>query len=135
MNPWVHTVTLVLATNTATWKHTRGLITDIINDSEVGLNLVKRSISDSTFPRRVTYHLPNPDLTVHVCYLRGDNRREHYRNAYSQFRLNGHKLAIESGKWNRRGRGRLPVEDRLCPCRSVQTELHVQSLSKVSDHT
>ena len=45
--------------------------------------------------------------------------------AYSQFRLSGHKLSIETGRWDRRGRGRLPVEERVCPCGAVQTEMHV----------
>ena len=105
------------------YKHIRGLITDNINDTEVGLNFLKQSICDSTSSRRVTYRLLNPDLTVDVCYLMGESITELYRIAYSQFRLNGHKLAIETGKWNRRGR--LPVEERLCPCGGVQTELHV----------
>lgn len=124
-DPWVHAMKLVLATNTATCKHVRGLITDNISDTEIGLNLLKRSICDSTSSRRVTYRLLNPDLTVDLCYLVGENITELYRIAYSQFRLSGHKLAIETGRWNRRGRGRLPVEERLCPCRRIQTELHV----------
>ena len=40
-------------------------------------------------------------------------------------RVIGHSLAIETGRWNRRGRGRLKVAERLCPCGAVQTELHV----------
>ena len=124
-DPWAHVVKLVLATNTVTCKHIRGLISDNINDTEVGLNLLKRSVSDSTSSRRVTYRQLNPDLSVDVCYLNSENVSEFNRIAYSQFRLSGHKLAIETGRWNRRGRGRLPVEERLCPCGSVQTEIHV----------
>ena len=48
-----------------------------------------------------------------------------HRISYTQFRISAHRLAIETGRWNRRGRGRLPIEERLCPCGAVQTELHV----------
>ena len=34
-------------------------------------------------------------------------------------------MCIETGRWNRRGRGRLPREKRLCVCGEVQTEWHV----------
>ena len=110
-----------MGTNTATARHVRGLISDDINDCEVGVNFLKCSICESTSSRRVTYRVLNPDLTVDICYVKGNNGRERYRIAYSQFRLSEHKLAIECGRWNRR----LPVEARLCQCGSVHTELHV----------
>ena len=40
-------------------------------------------------------------------------------------RVSSHSLAIEVGRWNRRGRGRLPIEERLCTCGEIQTEQHV----------
>ena len=43
-------------------------------------------------------------------------------------------LAIETGRWNRRGRGRLPVEQRLCPCGSVQTEPHVMESCPMTEN-
>ena len=33
--------------------------------------------------------------------------------------------AVETGRWNRRGRGRLPMEERLCTCCLVQSEEHI----------
>ena len=41
-------------------------------------------------------------------------------------RVIGHNLACETGRWNRRGRGRLLLEERVrvCPCGDVQTEQH-----------
>ena len=124
-DPWAYAVKVILATKTATARHVRGLISDNINDCELGLNFLKLSICESTSSRRITYQLLNPDLTVDICYVKGNNVSERYRVAYSQFRRSGHKLAIESGRWNRWGWVRLPVEERLCPCGSVQTELHI----------
>ena len=91
-DPWVHAVKLVLATNTTTCKYIRGLITDKLDDYVIGCNCLKQSIRDSTSSRRVTYRQLNPDLTVDVCYLKGETVKENYRIAYSQFRLSGHKL-------------------------------------------
>ena len=47
------------------------------------------------------------------------------RVSWTRLRLSAHSLAIETGRWNRRGRGRLPLEERLCSCGEVQTETHV----------
>ncbi|MPC60092.1 hypothetical protein E2C01_054129 [Portunus trituberculatus] len=43
----------------------------------------------------------------------------------SRLRIIGHNLTIETGHWNRRGRGRMEVVERLCPYGAVQTELQV----------
>ena len=43
----------------------------------------------------------------------------------TRFRVSSHSLAIETGRWNRRGRGRLPIHERLCTCGKIQTEEHV----------
>ena len=48
-----------------------------------------------------------------------------FRMAFTRFRVSSHSLCIETGRWNRRGRGRLPREERLCVCGEVQTEWHV----------
>ena len=44
---------------------------------------------------------------------------------WTRMRLSSHSLAVEVGRWNRRGRGTLPMEERLCVCGQVQTERHV----------
>ena len=36
--------------------------------------------------------------------------------------MSGHSLACETGRWNKRIRGRLPLNERLCECGSVQTD-------------
>ncbi len=133
-DPWTHAVKLVRATNISTSKYIDGLIRNKIDDVNAGVESVKLAVSTSLSSRRVTYRLLNPDLEVDELYLKKGNVKEIYRVAYSQFRLSGHKLAVETGRWNRRGRGRLPAEERLCPCGEVQTEMHVlESCSLTED--
>ena len=124
-DPWAHTVKLTLATNTPTSKHIQSLINNSIDDIKVGIESVKQSIINSTSSRRLTYKALNPPLTIHKVYKCRGNINEVHRMAFSRLRVIGHTLAIETGRWNRRGRGRLEVAERLCPCGAVQTELHV----------
>ena len=86
---------------------------------------VQQKITRSHSSRFVTYKDINPPLTVHPVYTVRHTIKEHHRKAFTQFRVSGHSLCIETGRWNRRGRGRLPPEERLCGCGQVQTERHV----------
>ena len=124
-DPWTHAVTLTLAANTPTSNHVTGLLNDTIDDIGLGMDTLKQSILHSESSRRVTYRELNPDMSVHEMYCRRGHGNEVYRRAFSRLRVIGHSLAIETGRWNRRGRGRLEVAERLCPCGAVQTELHV----------
>lgn len=45
--------------------------------------------------------------------------------SWTNLRLSWHLLAIEKGRWKRRGRGRLPLGETLCTSRLMQTETHV----------
>ena len=127
-DPWAHAVKLTLATNTPTSKHIKSLINNSVDDIKVGIEYVRQSILNSSSSRRTTYKLLNPTLTVHNMYKCRGNVNEVHRVAFSRLRVIGHTLAIETGRWNRRGRGRLEVAERLCPCGAVQTELHVLEL-------
>lgn len=133
-DPWAHTVRLTLATNTPTSKHIRGLIDNVVDDVKVDITRLKQSISDSVSSRRLAYKELNPTLTVHDIYMCRGKTNELHRMAFSRLRVIGHNLVIETGRWNRRGRGRLPVEERLCPCGAVQTELHVLELCPLTQH-
>ncbi|MPC97365.1 hypothetical protein E2C01_092677 [Portunus trituberculatus] len=68
-------------------------------------------------------------VPIHDVYTRRHGVREDHRVSFSRFRLSAQWLAVEVGKWNRRGRGRLPLEERLCPWGVVQTEDHVIKVS------
>ena len=64
-------------------------------------------------------------MQVHNIYNMKYMINELERMSWTKLRLSAHSLAIETGRWNRRGRGRLPVDQRLCQCGQVQTEHHV----------
>ena len=40
-------------------------------------------------------------------------------------KLSAHSPTIEEGRWNRRGRGRLPLEESMCSCGQVQMEAYI----------
>ena len=96
------------------------------HDVKVGQNLLKQSILNSDSNRLSFYKIINPNVNVHTIYTQCDIKiNEIYRMSWTKLRLSAHSLAIESGRWNRRGRGRLPMEERLCVCGQVQTESHI----------
>ena len=72
------------------------------------------------------YNTVNANFTVSDLYTSHlPQTNELHRVSWTRLRLSAHSLAIEEGRWNRRGRGQLPIEERLCTCGSVQTERHV----------
>ena len=75
--------------------------------------------------RRLTYKYVNSEMEVDKVYTKKQVINEVHRLCFTQFRTSGHSLACETGRWNRRGRGRLPLEERLCSCGQIQTEQHV----------
>lgn len=80
---------------------------------------VARSFSCSESSRRKIYKEINPDFGVHQVYNVRHTIHETQRISFTQFRVSGHSLACETGRWNRRGRGRIPMEERLCVCGQV----------------
>ncbi len=104
-DPWAHFVKIVLDSNTGTGRYINSFITEYVDDVSQGKDAVKLSIANSMYSRRIVY---KP--------LNAENREKKYVNevhrlAYSQFRVSGHWLAIEIGRWNSRERGRLyPTE-------------------------
>ena len=64
-------------------------------------------------------------MSVHDIHEGVVKVNETERISWTRMRLSAHSLAIESDRWNRRGRGRLPVEERLCTCGQIQSERHV----------
>ena len=61
----------------------------------------------------------------HEIYVTKTNINENHRISWTRMRVSGHSLAVEEGRWNRRGRGRLPLEEHLYECGEIQSERHV----------
>lgn len=74
-----------------------------INDIEVALNVLKAKRLESNSSRRIVYTDLSPNLSVHSVYTTKYSVSEHHRVAFTQFRVSAHSLAIEVGRWNRRG--------------------------------
>ena len=133
-DPWAHSVKLVLAARIPTSKYVHDLTHLSTDDVSVARNAMHFSLIQSQSSRRLTYKILNPDLTVHSIYNKRIGVNEVHRISFTQFRLSGHNLKIETGRWNRRGRGRLPIKERLCQCGEVQTELHVVQSCPLTQH-
>lgn len=124
-DPLMLVIHKVLDTRYTTRTYVHGLIFNNLDDIILTTESLKNDILRSESSRRMTYREINPGLSVHEVYRVRDSIPERERMSFTQFRLSAHSLAVETGRWNRRGRGRLPIEERLCPCGCIQTETHV----------
>ena len=124
-DPLAFAISTVLNTNNSTSRYVSQLLNVDIDDIGVAKASLTQSLMQSQSSRRMTYRLLNPSLETSEIYCKKQHINEIHRISYTQFCISGHSLAVETGRWNRRGRGRLPMEERLCPCGAVQTEVHV----------
>lgn len=60
------------------------------------------------------YKIVNPQLMVHKTYENKQVINDPHRISFTWLRVIGHSLVVETGRWNRRGSGLLPIEERLC---------------------
>ena len=124
-DPLVLVIKAVLEARYSTRTYVDGLIQETVDDIQIAKETLQNNIMTSDSSRRVTYREINPDLKVHGIYSTKHNVPEHERILFTRFRLASHSLAVEVGRWSRRSRGRLPLEERLCTCGAIQTEVHV----------
>ena len=124
-DPLSHSINISLNYGTATSRYLRGLLDDNVDDIDIAFTEIKHNIRESNSSRMQFYLCINPELSVHDIYKGDVKVNEIERISWTRMRLSAHSLAIESGRWNRRGRGRLPVEERLCTCGQIQSEKHV----------
>lgn len=118
-----------------TRNHIHKLLHTVTDDINEGVRELNWNISISTSSRRRTYKEINPILSVHSVYETKSHINEHHRVAFTRFRVSSHSLAVEMGRWNRRGRGRLPPEERLCACGGqIQTEEHATQHCPFTQH-
>lgn len=124
-DPLVFAIKVASESNTPTGKLINEIIRGERQSMATMMEKVYSAISNSNSSRCVIYKELNPDFRVHDIYRTKHNINELHRTSFTRLRVSGHSLAVETGRWNRRGRGRLPVEERLCVCGAVQTEKHV----------
>ena len=126
-DPWLHAVSLILGARHATSRYLHDLLTVNVDDERAALAQLKETVEMSDSSRRIKYVVMNLRMTKHPVYCQrsASPSQELHRQAFTRLRVSAHSLAIETGRWNRGGRGRLPVEQRLCECGEVQDEIHV----------
>lgn len=124
-DPLIHAMSITLSQNTPTSRHLNDLLNNDVDDIQVAIDEIKRTISESSSSRMHFYREINSNYNLHAIYTENTKVNEIERVSWTRMRLSAHSLAIESGRWNRRGRGRLPLEERLCSCGRIQSEKHV----------
>ena len=124
-DPLIHAMRIVINYNDSVSRYIQNLISQNNDDIEEGKSELRLKLRNSNSNRIIFYKTVNPDLVVHDIYEKQLKVNEIERMSWTRLRLSAHSLAIETGRWNRRGRGRLPVEERLCSCGQIQTETHV----------
>ena len=127
-DPFITVFNIVMDSGNITARYLRKLLDEHLDDIRISKERISTKIySDHTSTRLAIYQQINPSRTVHDIYTRRSNTvDERERISWTRLRLSAHSLAIEAGRWNRRGRGRLPVEERVCVCGTgVQDEAHV----------
>ncbi|MPC22627.1 hypothetical protein E2C01_015645 [Portunus trituberculatus] len=115
--PWSHLVRLVREANTPMGRFISDLISQEKDDVGEAISALRAAVVATSSSRRATYVSLNPDVSVHDLYLTRKCINDVHKTSFIKIRVSGHNLAVETGRWNRRGRGR--------PCGEAQTELHV----------
>ena len=88
------------------------MLTRAVDDVGEATAELHHSLRTAQSSRRSKYLTMNPLLTCHPIYDRriATPLEERHCQAFTKLRVSAHSLAIETGRWNRGGRGRLPVE-------------------------
>ena len=134
-DPLVLSIKTVLSTRYGTQTYIHGLINENKDDVKIAMETLKDNVNNSPLSsRKITYREINPDLLVHNIYSTRHNVSELDRVSFTRFRVASHSLAVEVGRWSRRGRGRLPLEERLCICGAIQTEVHVVQMCPMTQN-
>ena len=133
-DPLILAIRVTLASRTPTSRNIDTFISTEPPSLSTIIENVCNVIDHSDSSRCKTYKEINPQFKVHDIYKQKHLVNEFHRISFTRFRLCGHSLAIETGRWNGRGRGRLPVEERLCRCGGVQTERHAVEACPLTAH-
>ncbi|MPC51898.1 hypothetical protein E2C01_045755 [Portunus trituberculatus] len=132
-DPLMYAMQVVTQDNTAVSTIIRHFCATNLPSMQDFMHRVHGRITAPTRMRCIVYRTINPTFAIHGVY-RDTSVNDRFRMSFTRFRLSAHNLAIESGRWNRRGRGRLPLEERMCVCGAIQTELHVVEVCPILDN-
>ena len=124
-DPLAHALRLMMDNRSPTSRYLHELVHSDVDEVQLAVQDMKMKLSTSDSSRIHMYNVINPRYSVHDIYITKIVVNEFERVSWTRLRIGGHSLAVEEGRWNRRGRGRLPMEERLCSCGEVQTERHV----------
>lgn len=121
-DPLIFSMEIATIRNTPISRAIRRFIDTNKPDMKNLMQNVYERITASTGSRSEVYRNLNPNYTPHGMYKERHAVNNRYRMAFTLFRVSNHSLCIETERWNRRGWGRLPKEERLCVCGEVQTD-------------
>ena len=133
-DPFRYAIFLTKNSNNSTSRYLNDLIDNDFDDIGQAMNSLYQEVNNSQKSKCTYYKEINPNMDVHNIYMLKSTVNELERISWTKLRLSAHSLAIETGRWNRRGRGILPREQRLCQCGLIQTEQHVIEECSLSQH-
>ena len=103
--------------NTKGYRYLKNLLDNPIKETVEDL---RKEFGNVQGTKAETYRKINPELKVHNLYTSKYYIEESKRLSFTRFRLSSHRLKVETGRWSR-----IPRENRLCECGTVQDENHV----------
>ena len=124
-DPLIHAVRVTRKNNNSVSRYIRDMLENDMDDILISKEKLKADLALSLSNRMAVYRQINSELKVHAIYTDKVTVDELERVNWTRMRLSSHSLAVEVGRWNRRGRGSLPMDERLCICGQVQTEQHI----------
>lgn len=134
-DPFVFAVKTVLSIRISTRLYVTNLLQENTDDIQMERDELRNNVLISISSRRITYRtIMNSSLETHPIYTTKHNISERHRVAFTRFRVSAYYLAVEVGRWSRRGLGHLPLERRLCSCGGVQNEVHVIESCPLTQH-
>ena len=107
-DPLLFVIDMVKGSNTIVGRLINSYISTPLPQWESLLTTPHNKITTRNSSRYLTYKDINPLFSVHSVYTQRHTVKEHYRRAFTRFRVSGHNLSIEIGRWKRRGRERIP---------------------------
>ena len=128
-DPLMLAIKLTRDHNPPMWRTIETLV-EADNIIENCIETLKGEVRNSQQSKITTYRSLNPNLNVHNLYKNNNTFPDYLRISFTRLRLSSHRLAIETGRWNR-----IERSERYCSCQTnVQTEEHVLVECPLTEH-